>query len=273
MDKYSGAKVEGTKENNKPKLFSKKSNGFLKRFLAVFAISATCITTANFSQAKQKMNGVDASLFHQNMLKMPLTLPVDRDAIQVAINKGFTNEQKQYIKEAIEELDIDLTGIKYEILLDETGPANKCINIKNVDYIVNDALAVTNYNFTNYDHHILYPISIELDTENIEKDRCLDFYNYEQAFKRIVKHEMLHTLGLVDIYDIFERDDTIMYGYMTKNIKLDLSKRDKEVLNTVYRLKSDKKTAEITAITSTPKQVVMLSTNCQNKMKEEDFCL
>lgn len=247
--------------------FSKKVNKLLVKFFAVFAISATSVVSLNMVEANAKMNGVDPNLFYKNALNMPLTLQVGRDAIQVAINKGFSDEQKQYIKEAIEELDVDLTGIRYKILLDEKGPEDKCINISNVTNSDDYCLAEAKSNCSIYDHHLYYPISITLQTDKIENDSAVALYGIEDIYKRVIKHEMLHTLGLQDTYDYNLKDETIMYGYLKSGIAMDLTDKDKEVLNTVYSADLGDKIIDINVFTKTPKLAVV--TDKKNIVEDE----
>ena len=47
------------------------------------------------------LNGIDKKYFLNNVIGVPLTAKVKKDAIKVAVSNSFTEEEKQHIKEAI----------------------------------------------------------------------------------------------------------------------------------------------------------------------------
>ena len=66
-----------------------------------------------------KTNGVEKDRFMQNIFRVPITLPLTNKDIKVMIDDNFSSEQKQCIKNAVEELDVELTGVTYKVELKE----------------------------------------------------------------------------------------------------------------------------------------------------------
>lgn len=187
-----------------------------------------------------KTNGVSKDRFMQNIFRVPLTLPLTNKDIQVMIDENFSSEQKQCIKNAVEELDVDLTGVTYNVELDNSKKALKSISINKTKSDKSNGLAVTKVNSTGFWGYINYPIKMEVQIDKIVPQENLD-KNDTDYLKGIIKHEMLHTLGFVDIYDSAEKNKTIMYYESGKGLNHihDLTKDDLEMVNTVYKVKNN----------------------------------
>lgn len=187
-----------------------------------------------------KTNGVEKDRFMQNIFRVPLTLPLTNKDIQVMIDENFSSEQKQCIKNAVEELDVELTGVTYKVELDNSKKAFKSININRAESDSGYGLAVTKINSTGFWGYINYPIKMEVQIDKIVPQENLD-KNDTDYLKGIIKHEMLHTLGFVDIYDSAEINKTIMYYESCKGPDYihDLTKDDLEMVNSVYKVKNN----------------------------------
>lgn len=233
-----------------------------------------CGGVYGYKTAPQNLNGIDKSYFINNAIGIPLTANVSEDAIKVAVSSSFNDEQKQHIKNAIEELDIDVKGVEYEIILDETveSPISdlNCIHIKKTGEISHQIQDQYDKNYNGkttilhnpFTGKIMYPLTINLHVESInntaelradtteyyDKDGRVnidngkshqEYYNeaLQQVFKRVVKHEMLHTLGLADQYADDMETKTIMYYSDTYDAPIDLTEHDKHIVNTVYTTK------------------------------------
>ena len=127
---------------------------------------------------------------------------------------------------------------------------------------------------------IIYPVDINLHVETMEETAELradtneyydkdgrvnidngkshsEYYNeaLKDVFERVVKHEMLHTLGLADQYSDEMETKTIMYGYDSYDAPIDLTELDKHIVNTVYTTKVDNTNVKITSTVELPKEV------------------
>lgn len=216
-----------------------------------------------------KTNGVPKDKFVQNLYRVPLTLPMTNKDIQVMIDENFSPEQKQCIKQAVEELDIDLTGISYKVELDNSKKQFKSIKINKVESDNSLGLAVTKINSTGFFGYINYPINMEVQIDKIAPQENLD-EDYTEYLKGIIKHEMLHTLGFADLYDSNLKNKTIMYyasDFGKGNIH-DLTASDVEMVNKVYIPKNDDN-VKFDVIVTTPKYTTVE----KYKPQETDFTL
>ena len=152
------------------------------------------------------------------------TLPVGPEGINVLIKDSFTPEQKECIIDAIHELDIQLDNIKYNIYLDHQKAPNKCITIEEVDFTVTRG-GLTMLTYLPFNPYLMYPIEIYIDT---------DWHKTENQLKCVIKHELLHTLGLKDLYDQKYETESIMYFAQTPDSPKDLTQKDKDLVNSVY---------------------------------------
>lgn len=272
-----------------------------------FTVLVVCGGVYGYRTATQNLNGVDKSYFIKNIVGTPLTATVGEDAIKVAISDSFSDEQKQHIKQAIEELDIDLTGVEYEVILDETvaSPISdlNCIHIKKTGEISHQIQDQYNKNYNGkttilhnpFTGKIVYPLTINLHTESLnytaklradtteyyDKDGWIgrdngksreEYFNeaVQQVFKRVVKHEMLHTLGLDDQYQDDMETKTIMYYADTYDAPLDLTDLDKHIVNTVYTVKVNNQDINISSRVQLPDTVKI--TEAAVKNTKEKHC-
>lgn len=250
----------------KNEIVAKKITKILYKVQAVFMVVVGSMLITNNSVAHNKLNGADPNLFNKSVLNMPLTLPTDGNPIQVIVDNRFDDEQKQYIKQAIEELDVDLTGIKYEVLLDGEATKEQCININRAVSNGSDTLAHTETRHHSYDYQIMYPINIDVQINKIKRHECADLHGVEAHVKKVIKHEMLHTLGLADLENWSQETETIMFAYSTPNGLLDLSERDINVINTVYTTKGG---SEFQASTTMPKNLKVV----KSVIKDTEFSM
>lgn len=161
------------------------------------------------------------------------TLPVGKDGVNVLVNNSFSKEQKQAIAEAIAELDDYLLNVDYNIYLDPSQAPDRCITFEEVDFPGTHTGEATTTCIKNYPY-FLYPIKISIDADKVtEQNGELNV----ELFKAVVKHEMLHTLGLADIYDEQYKTKTIMYHTFNSETPTDLTQADIDLLNSVYTSK------------------------------------
>lgn len=183
-----------------------------------------------------KMHGVDTDRFFKNNFGVPITLPVGKNEIQVLIDKEFSDEQKNCIAKAIDEFDFDVKGVKYKVELDPSKAQKKSIRIGRVANDSNNGLAVTDLKSRGYFGYFQFPINIDVQVEKIMPTN-LPTEDNQRYLSSVIKHEMLHTLGLKDIYDKSMKSETLMYGINDNDgtTLYDLSESDKQIVNTVYR--------------------------------------
>ena len=160
------------------------------------------------------------------------TLPVGRDGIHILISQNFTKEQQEAIIEAIKELDEHMLHVKYNIYTDASKAPKNCITLEEVDPIKNIVTTgITESTHIPFVPYLLCPIEVCIDADmsmhkytGLQKDR----------FKCMVKHELLHVLGLKDLRDKKYETETIMYYTQTKNSPRDLTQSDIDMLNDIY---------------------------------------
>ena len=245
--------IISVKKDNKPSVKSRVHKIAEKVSVTIIlALSGSFVYT--MANSNYKTNGVPKEKFIQNPFKVPLTLPLTNKDIQFLIDENFSNEQKQCIKNAVEELDVDLTGITYKVELDNSKKSLKSIRINKVKNDNSEGLAVTQVTTTGFFGYINYPVHIDVQIDKIVPQQKLD-ETYTEYLKGIIKHEMLHTLGFVDIYDSSLKFDTIMYGHSAigENYLHNLTEKDIEMVNRVYTPANNKDIRFDTRIT-TPKQ-------------------
>ena len=234
---------------------------------ATFFVGFTGCLAFSFINGKCKMNGVDSDRFMKNYCGIPLTLPVNNEEIQVLIGKGFNEEQKECIAKAIEEFDFDVKGVNYKLEFDESKAQKKSVRIEKIASDYSNDLAVTSVKTIGCFGYIQYPVNIDVQVEKV-----MSSYKElnEKYLNAVIKHEMLHTLGLKDIYDETLKKETLMYCSLDRdgNTLYDLSDSDKQIINTVYRPFDDEQTRY--AVTTTlPKKVEVTFSN----EKEEAYSL
>ena len=209
-------------------------------------------------KAKKNLNGVPAERMTKNG-ELPITLPVGTDAIKVYISENFTSEQQQHIVKAISELDEYFDGIKYDILLDPEQVDDKVIKIEK-NYHDNRFPGVTTFMMQTY--NILYPMEIEFNSKYDDYD--------SQFFEAVIKHEMLHTLGLDDMYDEKYSQRSIMYRYIGSQTLRDLSQEDIDIVNTIYTIKNTKKPVLAVKTSVDKEPIVIFNGELLKYNKEED---
>jgi len=182
-----------------------------------------------------KTANVDRSKFLKNIFNDPLLLPISKDAIPVIIDQKFSQKQKDCIAKSIQELDIDLTGINYKVVLNNEKTDENCIKINRTyieDYSI---LAETKFNA--FASTINYPINIDVSIDKFMRETVENNDFAQKVCSTVIKHEMLHTLGLCDLYEGKYETKSIMYYMLTLNSCDDLSDSDKYIINTVYNSK------------------------------------
>ena len=217
--------------------------------------------------ANSRCKGVDNKLVMRTDFGVPIIANLGFDkTVDIVVDETFNKTQKASIKEAIEELDVDLKGVRYNILLNDEKAGKECINItkSNSDDFNKNAFARTDMNINNYFGTVLYPVQITIFSDVYNANYSDPDFNKE-AISGIVKHEMLHTLGFSDVYDNEYQNKTIMYGNLDKNTTLyDLSQFDKDMVNSVYTSVDDTLNYKVDTF-----EPFMLATNLTSKAEED----
>lgn len=163
-----------------------------------------------------------------------VTLEKYDEPITVSLAQNFSENEKKQIVNAIESLDAISPSLNYTILENDKYSIMADINIdKGKDAIAEHALAQT-YMRYNSKAKITYPISITLDEEF---SNCFGNYTLleDNLLCRVMKHEMMHTLGFADLYDEKHFDKSIMwYSIGNAGVVKDYTERDKYCINKIY---------------------------------------
>lgn len=234
-----------------------------------FILSIICgVAYGNISSNIATKN-VNQSDFAQNIFGTPFLAKNYKKPINVVIDENFNETQKEFIVEAIKDFDLQLDGLKYNIVLDGNKKGKNCINIKPVYNNDVEYSGLTQYQAKNFFARILYPVNISLNLSKFDFDSKSDYdiQRCKTFFETAVKHEMCHTLGLVDKYDNQSEKDTIMYWSISTNSQHDLTEKDLYTLNTVYK---SNKGVSVEAKTKIHKPVIMNAEKFQVTLDEED---
>lgn len=230
----------------------------------------------------QKTKTVDKDLFNQNIFGVPYLMDIGEKPIDVVINENFSEKQKEIISKSISSLDEKLVGVDYNIILDSTKANKKCITINNNINPKNenegDCYGVTYAKYPVFGTKLIFPVEIKLNLDEINNDykgAIAKAKTYDQFLGSIVKHEMLHTLGLKDLYNSSENGKSIMYGYTTQYSLNDPSDQELYTVNTVYPNKNDKfgfatLNTYATTTVGTPQKLTFEFLKDKNHSKQED---
>ena len=259
--------------------------------IITIALNITCIygaygvvnQVADNITSIQKTKNVDKNLFNQNIFGVPYLMDVDKKPIDVVINENFSEKQKEIISNSISILDEKLIGVDYNITLDSTKANKKCITINNNIDKKNknerDCYGVTYTKCPVFGTKIIFPVEIKLNLDEINNDykgSIAKAKTYNQFLGAIVKHEMLHTLGLKDLYNSSENGKSIMYGHTNQYSLNDPSEQELYTINTVYPNKNDKFelptfNTYATTIVGTPQKFTFEFLKDKNHSKQEDI--
>lgn len=159
---------------------------------------------------------------------------LDGEPIPVVI-KDMDELSKQYVIDGINSLDNISEKINYTIYNEkdfDIKKNKKYISIEMCDEVGDHLGGTTHYTYNKYSGEISFPISIKLDKKFA--DGYWDEAYTQSVLTTIVQHELLHTLGFVDLYDINEQKKSIMYyNFDYKSVK-DYTQRDKDIIASVY---------------------------------------
>ncbi|MGN1221816.1 MAG: hypothetical protein ACI4TT_01115, partial [Christensenellales bacterium] len=154
-------------------------------------IGLTGSAVINKSISNNRVKDIDNNLITRTDKGVPILVRLSKDkTLDVVIDESFNDEQKQNIKEAIQELDVDLKGVNYNILLNSDKAGKKCINITKGSFNENNfhALAATTFAANKYFGNVIFPVKISISS---------DFYNMiyddpnfdKENMSEIIKHE------------------------------------------------------------------------------------
>lgn len=185
----------------------------------------------------------------------PLRLDIS-DPIAIVM-QDVEEQEKKHIVDAVNALQEICPNLDYRIYENQSTPLNT-INIS-VQAMDEHKGGTTSYTYKVSEAQILYPIDIVLNEKY--SDLYFDEKLTDSVLTGIAKHELLHTLGLKDLYEDEEYDKSIMYYC----IKPDLvyTARDEEIIKYVYR-------DEVIATTYHPQQMLYFPTQSKHKETTED---
>lgn len=195
----------------------------------IASVGATAGTTA--VKRGNALSGVDKRYLTRTIFNVPVMLPVSNGTVKLNIDPMFTDEQKAQLVKGINELDNLIDGFDYTITFDEKAD-KKAINIRSFvenEKSKNEGIAVTTASINQWTAKIKYPITIRFDTDLIEEKKM----NYDY----IIKHELLHTLGLKDVTYVKDIGN-LMYAYYEK-YNQNLNGEQIKALDSLYGVNKD----------------------------------
>lgn len=208
-----------------------KAEKMADKAFSVFTYSVLITLCANIMGAKavniKRFENIDQELFVSNAFNIPATLPVSNGTVNINITKCFNKEQLSQIIKGISELDDVAEGIDFTLSFSDRD-MNKSINIKSYADVADKDIIDETYGFVNvksnaFSNVISYPIILRLNTSAIDDDQV--------DCSAIIKHELLHCLGFVDLVGYEYQDYLMHYAECGNN---ELSKPELRALNSVY---------------------------------------
>ena len=201
----------------------------------IFVVNMSVITTAGatFITSKETnekvFSDVNTQLFQKTNFNVPVFLPIKNGVVNLNIVDCFNEKQLSKIKAGIEKLDFDAKGIEFNVTFSDDN-IKKAINIRsfdgvNDDYRRENTYAYAEVNRNNYTARISYPLTIYMNTEEIEY--------YRADYNSIIRHELMHCLGFTDLSNKSVYGDYLMYSCGSTYYK-DLASDEYDALNKVY---------------------------------------
>lgn len=183
-------------------------------------------TISSNSSTRERVKGVDTDLFVKNKIGTPKLLSITGGQVHLNIQDEFNDEQKEELKEGIEQIDDLAEGFTYSFK--GTDRRNRCIDIILSTELDPLTYATTTFSSSNnfwerYSTAILYPITIKINKQALENDSNFDM-------NKVIKKELLHTLGFKDLTYKKYKD----YFMFKNSNKFDLSEEEVRALSTVY---------------------------------------
>lgn len=163
-----------------------------------------------------------------------ITLDKFKEPITVTLANSFSEKEKEQIVDAINKLDEISPNLNYTIINSPNISIMADININKEDKLASPlALASTTLKY-NDKAKITYPIYIDIDQSFSNYFANIDMKEND-ILSRVVKHEMMHTLGFADLYGKEHFDKSIMW-YSTENFDVvkDYTERDIANIKKLY---------------------------------------
>lgn len=177
------------------------------------ALASTFSAThgALLSKMDHKQYDIYFDDFQKDLFGRPLKLGTDaKISIVLDQNVALNQKLKNAVLRAVEDIDNLLDSVEYDVYL---SLAKNHLALDNVINIVMPqgskevdptSLATTQLNVKAVHRYIEFPMSITLNYDH--KDIMS-----EAQWTGVIKHELLHTFGLKDLYEESARDTSIMY--------------------------------------------------------------
>ena len=183
-------------------------------------------TVDNFiGDNQQKFEGIE-DLMYKTYFGHSVTADIS-DPIKVAIQNNVSEEEKQYIIDALEQFNKIEPNIEYILLDSDNMHLSADIKLFTNSDLLEYEYGRTIYKYDNLSAKMIYPLSIYIDADVIKmKD-----INNNPYYPRIIKHELMHTLGFCDIPLNKYAGQTIM-SYA--NTPEDFTEMDITNLNKIY---------------------------------------
>ena len=193
----------------------------------------------SINNEKKKFEGIDDIMLKSKDDRI-LTLEKYKNPISVTIS-NFNEKEKQDVIDAVNRLDEISDTLNYTIIENENYNLTANINISKGAVENEDAVGITEYHY-NGNYKITYPINIIINEKDfIDTDTLPDFLRpsveklYEKKLGRVVKHELMHTLGFADLRSEEHKDQTLMwYNIEGYNEIYDYTERDIANIKKLY---------------------------------------
>ena len=229
--------MSDNKKTNKITIFTTVTGlltaGIVIGMIPVFAIRAQ----QRELKSQERFKGIEQYL-NKNTFGTPLTMDIDAsDPIKVEF-KNFNEDERQDMKNAINELDEISQNLNYTILDNgNTHVEQKIVVQKIADEDLKEMLQKDNvgghvdYTVDNLKAKITYPINIYISDIC---DNVMSETGNTSLLSYVLKHEMMHSLGFTDMYENKDIGTTIMYYSATENTVETFTDLDKSNIQQLY---------------------------------------
>ncbi len=188
---------------------------------------------------KRKFEGLN-DLMQKSKDGRILTLDKFKNPISVTIS-NFSDQEKQEVIDAVNRLDQISDNLNYTIIDNPNYNLTANINISKGAIANDSVVGITKYHY-NGNYKITYPISIVInETDFMDTSTLSDYVRptveemHQKKLSRVVRHELMHTLGFADLKDEKHFGKTLMW-YNIKGFAdvYDYTERDEYNIKRLY---------------------------------------